>query len=52
MRNKQFVYSRVISCTISDDQFKFLLKLSLKHDYNLSCALRYLINKEMEKEGE
>lgn len=51
MRTKQFIYSRVISCTITDEQFKFLLRLSLKHDYNLSCALRYLINREMEREG-
>lgn len=41
--------SRVISCTISDEQYKYLLKLACQHEYNLSGGLRYLINKEMKE---
>ena len=42
--------SRVITCTITDEQYKYLLKLALLHDYNLSAGLRYLINKNMKEE--
>ena len=42
--------SRVITCTINEEQYKYLLKLSCQHDYNLSAGLRYLINKNMKEE--
>ena len=50
MNSVRLKNSRVITCTITEEQYKYLLKLSCEHDYNLSAGLRYLINKNMKVE--